>query len=52
MDEVDWSYKAHALRELHQLVYLLNVQSLAMRLDRADWAIISHVMLSLVVESL
>ena len=34
------------------MVYLLNIRALAIRLDRADWAIISRIFLTLVLESL
>lgn len=40
------------MRETHQIVYMLNIRKLAIRLDRADWAIISRIFLCLVIESL
>ena len=40
------------IRELHQMVYLLNIRTLSMKLDQSDWRIISKVMLALVMESM
>ena len=52
LNGVQASEKARTIRELHQMVYLLNIRTLSMKLDKSDWRLISRVMLSLVAESL
>lgn len=52
LEGVTTSDKAVMIRELHQMVYLLNIRTLSMKLDQSDWKIVSKVMLSLVIDSM
>lgn len=49
---VEVAAQAALIRELNQMVYLLDIRSLQMKLDKHDWVVISRVMLSLLIMSL